>query len=72
MFLIAKGLLKKGGGLYVDGEEDLFALPFALLIGREAVVYGQPGAGCVILEKGTFAKEELGEMVREMGINAFP
>lgn len=72
MFLIAKRLLEKGGGLYVEGEEDLFALPFALLIGREAVVYGQPGAGCVILENGNFEKEELEKMVGEMGINASP
>ncbi|MCP4647422.1 MAG: DUF359 domain-containing protein [bacterium] len=72
MFQIAKRLLKTGGALYVKGEEDLFALPFALLIEDEIVVYGQPGKGCVILEKGSFEKEALEEMVKEMGINASP
>ncbi len=72
MFSIAKRLLKTGGGLYVNGEEDLFALPFALLIEEEVVVYGQPGEGCVILEKGSFEKEELEKMVKKMGISAFP
>ena len=72
MFQIAKRLLETGGALYVKGEEDLFALPFALLIEEEIVVYGQPGEGCVILEKGSFEKEELEKMVNEMGISASP
>ena len=72
MFTIAKRLLEKGGALYVKGEEDLFALPFALLIEEEIVVYGQPGEGCVILEKGKFGREELEEKVGEMGITVSP
>lgn len=68
MFRIAKRMLETGGGLYVKGEEDLFALSFALLIEDEVVVYGQPGEGCVILEKGNFEKEELEEMVKELGL----
>lgn len=72
MFEIAKRLLKTGGSLYVRGEEDLFALPFALLIEKEVVVYGQPGEGCVILEKGSFEKEELEKIIKGMGINVSP
>ena len=52
----------------MEGEEDLFALPFALLVEDEIVIYGQPGEGCVILEKGKFEKEGLLEKVKEMGL----
>ncbi|MBD3397629.1 DUF359 domain-containing protein [Candidatus Micrarchaeota archaeon] len=72
MFLVAKRLLEKGGGLYVKGEEDLFALPFAMIIRDEALVYGQPGEGCVIVERGEFEKEKLEAIVKEMGINVCP
>lgn len=72
MFEIVKRLLKTGGALYVRGEEDLFALPFALLIEEEVVVYGQPGEGCVILEKGSFEKEELEKMIGKIGLNVSP
>ncbi|MBD3390099.1 DUF359 domain-containing protein [Candidatus Micrarchaeota archaeon] len=58
MFEIAAEMLEKGGGLYVEGEEDLFALPFATLVENEVVVYGQPGEGCVILEKKDSGKLE--------------
>ncbi|MFP3949826.1 MAG: DUF359 domain-containing protein [Candidatus Micrarchaeia archaeon] len=58
MFKVAEKMLEKGGGLYVEGEEDLFALPFATLIEDEVVVYGQPGEGCVILEKKDSEKLE--------------
>jgi uncharacterized protein (UPF0218 family) len=68
MFGVARKLLAEGGALLVEGEEDLFALPFALLIKDELVLYGQPGEGCVVLERGKFEKEGLLEMVREMGI----
>lgn len=68
MFELARELLGKGGALFVDGEEDLFALPFALLIEDEIVIYGQPGEGCVILEKGGFEREGLLEKVKGMGL----
>ncbi len=68
MFGIAKLFLEKGGALYVEGEEDLFALPFALLVHEEIVIYGQPGQGCVILEKGNFEKKELEKELKEMGL----
>lgn len=58
MFEVAENMLEKGGGLYVEGEEDLFALPFATLIEEEVVVYGQPGEGCVILGKKEAGKLE--------------
>ena len=68
MFEIARKFLREGGALYVDGEEDLFALPFALLLKEEVLVYGQPGEGCVFLEKGNFETYELEEKIKEMGL----
>lgn len=68
MFEIAKRLLRDGGALSVEGEEDLFALPFALLLEEEVVVYGQPGEGCVFLEKGNFETAELEEKIKGMGL----
>lgn len=68
MFGIAERLLEKGGALYVEGEEDLFALPFALLIKKEIVVYGQPGEGCVIVDSGSFDKEEIVGMLEKSGL----
>jgi uncharacterized protein (UPF0218 family) len=47
----------------------LFALPFALFLGDgEAVVYGQPGEGCVIVRKGSFGKGEIEKKLRGMGL----
>ncbi len=69
MFGVAREMLKKGGGLLVIGEEDLFALPFALLISEgEAVVYGQPGKGCVVLEMGSFKDKGIKEKLNEAGL----
>ena len=68
MFEIAKRFLQKGGALFVEGEEDLFALPFALLLKEEVLVYGQPGEGCVFLEKGNFEIAELEEKIKGMGL----
>jgi uncharacterized protein (UPF0218 family) len=69
MFDAARSLLKKGGALLVIGEEDLFALPFALMLGSEAVVYGQPGEGCVVVTRDNFGRrEEFKKEVGEMGL----
>ena len=68
MFVLAKEYLEKGGALHVEGEEDLFALAFALQIDSEIVVYGQPGEGCVILEKGNPELEKLKIKVDELGL----
>jgi uncharacterized protein (UPF0218 family) len=68
MFAVAREMLGKGGGLFVDGEEDLFALPFALLIEEEVVVYGQPGEGCVLVEKGSFARGEIEKELVKTGL----
>jgi uncharacterized protein (UPF0218 family) len=71
MFEIAQEMLREGGALFVDGEEDLFALPFSLLAKGEIVLYGQPGKGCVFVEKGSFKKEEYWKIIEKMGLR-FP
>ncbi|MBN2121689.1 DUF359 domain-containing protein [Candidatus Micrarchaeota archaeon] len=69
MFVAARSLLKRGGALLVMGEEDLFALPFAMIIEDEAVVYGQPGEGCVVVSKDNFGgREKLEKEVKKMGL----
>lgn len=69
MFEAARSLIRKGGALLVIGEEDLFALPFALMLGEEAVVYGQPGEGCVVVTRDNFGgKEEFEKEVKKMGL----
>ncbi len=71
MFRVAQEMLNEGGALFVDGEEDLFALPFSLLAQKEVVLYGQPGKGCVLVEKGSFKKEEYWKIIEKMGLR-FP
>jgi uncharacterized protein (UPF0218 family) len=69
MFSIAQRMLEEGGALLVIGEEDLFALPFALLIGEgDALVYGQPGKGCVLVSGDSFGREEIEGELGEMGL----
>lgn len=64
MFSVAKKMLKTGGALFVEGEEDLFALPFSLLADNEVILYGQPGEGCVLIEKGSLDKKKLWELLK--------
>lgn len=68
MFGIAGKMLRKGGGLFVEGEEDLFTLPFAMLAREEEVVYGQPGEGCVIVDRNGAWKKETAGIIRKMGL----
>jgi uncharacterized protein (UPF0218 family) len=50
LILDAKKLVKKGGGVLIDGEEDLTALAFILAADEEyLVVYGQPHKGMVMV-----------------------
>lgn len=71
MFIVAQKMMKKGGALFVDGEEDLFALPFSLLLENEVLLYGQPGEGCVFVEKGSFSNEKYWKMIEKIGLR-FP
>lgn len=47
----AKRLLREGGAVLIDGEEDLTALAFILTGGKkDLVVYGQPKTGMVAVK----------------------
>ncbi len=46
----AKGHIKRGGAVFVEGEEDLTALAFIFSAGRrDVVLYGQPKKGVVLV-----------------------
>lgn len=46
----APALISRGGGVLIEGEEDLTALAFILHAGeKDAVIYGQPGRGMVVV-----------------------
>ncbi len=46
----APALLRRGGAVRIDGEEDLTALAFIRSAGKEdVIVYGQPNSGMVVV-----------------------
>lgn len=46
----AKGIIRQGGAVLIDGEEDLTALAFILAAGEgDVVIYGQPREGIVLV-----------------------
>ncbi len=47
----ARKLIKKGGALYVEGEEDLSTIVFMKIAPKHCVIlYGQPNNGVVVVE----------------------
>lgn len=53
-------LLKEGGAVLVDGEEDLTALAFILAAGKkDIIVYGQPNEGMVVVKPDKKLKERI-------------
>jgi len=53
--------------IYVDGEEDLLAIPAILESPDKAfVVYGQPSRGVVVVTASPEAKHEVREMMNRM------
>jgi uncharacterized protein (UPF0218 family) len=60
----AQGLLQQGGAILIRGEEDLCALAFILEAGEnDAIVYGQPGRGIVMVVPGHEVKEKIRKMI---------
>ncbi len=59
-----KRALNEGRWVKVEGEEDLLAIP-ALLLAPEGhyLLYGQPGAGVVLLEVNKYTKNHFLEIV---------
>ena len=57
-------LLEKGGGVLIIGEEDLTALAFVLAAGKaDALVYGQPEKGMVLVLPDQKLKKRLAKML---------
>ncbi|MBI5047105.1 DUF359 domain-containing protein [Candidatus Micrarchaeota archaeon] len=55
-------MLERGGGVLVDGEEDLTALAFILHAkAHDIVVYGQPHKGMVIVKPDKKLKDRVSE-----------
>jgi len=63
----AKKLIREGGAILIEGEEDLTALAFILAGGKkELVVYGQPDEGMVVVQPEK-AKKKLRRLVGALG-----
>ena len=63
-----KDAISSGGGLvFIDGEEDLLALP-AIIEAPEGtlVIYGQPGEGVVVVEVNEASKERAKALIDMM------
>lgn len=58
----AEKLIKKGGGVFIDGEEDLTALAFILKGStKEIIVYGQPHMGLVVVRPDAKIKKKINQ-----------
>lgn len=55
--------------VFVEGEEDLLAIPCALLSEEgTAVVYGQPGKGVCVIEAGPLIKKYFSDLLSKFKI----
>lgn len=69
LFLLAPVLVRNGGALYVEGEEDLAAFPFILSLAKNYVVlYGQPGEGCVLVDEKSEGRETVKKIAGKLGL----
>ncbi len=67
IFPVAKKLLKNGGALFIDGEEDLVALAFLRHLEEGFVlVYGIFGKGVVAVEGGRKTREKANSIIKRM------
>lgn len=69
LFMLAPVLVREGGALLIEGEEDLVAFPFILFLDRKCVVlYGQPGEGCVLVEQNSEGREIVKKIAGKLGL----
>jgi len=67
--LIAPMLMRDGGALLVDGEEDLAALVFiSMMKNGYVVMYGQPGEGVVLVEENSEGKKIAKKIAGKLGL----
>ncbi len=61
-------LIREGGAILIDGEEDLTALAFILNAGeKNVVVYGQPEKGMVLVLPTKRTKNKIRKLVGTLG-----
>src|SRR3989304_4348459 len=66
--LIERALGRPEAVLFVEGEEDLLAIPCILEVpDGSLIIYGQPGQGIVVVKAAQPIKNELASMVQNMG-----
>ncbi len=66
---IAEYMLKSGGILKVDGEEDLLALVFIAMAEKDtAVIYGQPNEGLVLIKPNSQSKQKAKEILKKLNL----
>jgi uncharacterized protein (UPF0218 family) len=64
---IKEALQQREAVIYVDGEEDLLAIPAILESPDDAfIVYGQPSQGLVVVTASPVTKHEVKEMMSRM------
>lgn len=62
---VIKKALKKNKNVFVEGEEDLLAIPAVLLSGKgTAVIYGLPSKGACLTEVSPQMKKKLKELLK--------
>jgi uncharacterized protein (UPF0218 family) len=73
LFLVVPQLMREGGSLLIEGEEDLVAIPFIHLLKRGyAVLYGQPEAGCVLVDEKSRGRKTVEKVVKATGLASLP
>lgn len=63
----APALLKRGGAVCIDGEEDLTALAFARYADKNTlIIYGQPYSGIVVVFPTKETKKKIDDIFKEL------
>jgi uncharacterized protein (UPF0218 family) len=66
---LAESMMRSGGVLKIDGEEDLLALVFIALAEKDTVViYGQPNEGLVLVKPNSQAKIKSKEILKKLNL----
>ncbi|HNT60398.1 MAG TPA: DUF359 domain-containing protein [Candidatus Bilamarchaeaceae archaeon] len=69
LFSAAPALMRGGGSILIDGEEDLVAIPFIFFLGKGyVVIYGQPGEGCVLVSSSSAGRGKIRKIAEALGL----
>jgi uncharacterized protein (UPF0218 family) len=73
LFLAAPRLMREGGPLSIEGEEDLVAIPFIHLLKKGYIVlYGQPNEGCVLVDEKSKGRKTVEKVIKALGLASLP